>query len=167
MTWVSILFGSGGAIALAAAVATGAGSPEDAFGRAAPQPLVEEASPAPAPAIRVPRARDGLFYLYAQINGQPVRFLVDTGASVTILTPGDAARVGASAKAGAPLRLRTASGHGTMRWAEMRTLDLGHQQLRHLDAAIGDRHLPVSLLGQNVLTRLESVQISGNALHLN
>jgi aspartyl protease family protein len=38
----------------------------------------------------LPRGPDGHFYADAQVNGATVRFLVDTGATVVVLTPADA-----------------------------------------------------------------------------
>ena len=40
----------------------------------------------------VTRSADGLFYLSAVVNGVVVRFLVDTGATIIVLTAADAAR---------------------------------------------------------------------------
>ena len=39
-------------------------------------------------AVRVRAHRDGHFYIDSRVNGQGVRFLVDTGASVVALSPG-------------------------------------------------------------------------------
>ena len=45
-------------------------------------------------AVRVRAHRDGHFYIDSRVNGQGVRFLVDTGASVVALSPDDAERIG-------------------------------------------------------------------------
>ena len=44
--------------------------------------------------IEIPLGRDGHFHLTAEVNGQPVRFMVDTGASSIALGPEDARRIG-------------------------------------------------------------------------
>ncbi|RYD19717.1 MAG: TIGR02281 family clan AA aspartic protease, partial [Lysobacteraceae bacterium] len=49
----------------------------------------------PALNRRFSRASDGLFYVVGRVNGVKVRFLLDTGATMVVLTPADAARVGA------------------------------------------------------------------------
>ncbi|MBV9881608.1 MAG: TIGR02281 family clan AA aspartic protease, partial [Sphingomonadaceae bacterium] len=43
---------------------------------------------------RVHRSEGGHFYVHALVNGQLVRFVVDTGATTVALTPEDAERVG-------------------------------------------------------------------------
>ncbi|MGN7613718.1 retropepsin-like aspartic protease family protein, partial [Magnetococcales bacterium HHB-1] len=42
----------------------------------------------------VRKSRDGHFYIRTQINGAPVRFLVDTGATNIVLAPAAARRIG-------------------------------------------------------------------------
>ena len=61
--------------------------------------LREELLPAamvsrPDGSIELRRASDGHFHAEALVNGVPVRFLVDTGASELVLSVADAARVG-------------------------------------------------------------------------
>jgi predicted aspartyl protease len=53
--------------------------------------------PAPAGPHHVMRAPDGMFYLTAEANAAPVRFLIDTGSTTTILTRSDAERLGIEA----------------------------------------------------------------------
>ena len=44
--------------------------------------------------VEVPRAADGQYYLTLDVNGAPVEFLVDTGASEVVLNNADAERAG-------------------------------------------------------------------------
>jgi len=44
--------------------------------------------------IEVPRAPDGHYYLTAEVNGVPLRLVVDTGASQIVLSQSDARRAG-------------------------------------------------------------------------
>ena len=41
----------------------------------------------------ITRSADGLFYVTAIVNGAPVRFVVDTGSTIVVLTPEDARNV--------------------------------------------------------------------------
>lgn len=163
-------------IAVAALGFTGLTQPQ-AASRAAPVPgTVSPAAAAVtldvAPGTRsvtLTKAPDGLFYVNARVNDAPVRFVVDTGANVTVLTHADAKAAGLSTagrgRAGATLR--TAGGRRAMHWTSIRDLTIGGKSIPAADAVVmaGDGP-PHSLLGQSALARFESVTIRGNALEL-
>ena len=48
----------------------------------------------PGPAASISKAVDGHYWAEADVNGERVRFLVDTGATAVALTPEDALRLG-------------------------------------------------------------------------
>jgi aspartyl protease family protein len=117
--------------------------------------------------LTLKRAPDGLFYVTAAVNGVPVRFVVDTGANVVVLTRADAAAAGVIGSPTGGRALRTAGGTAAMRWATIDRLTIGDRAIAGADAAIvGDNGLPHSLLGQSVLSRLDSVTLRGNRLQL-
>ena len=132
---------------------------------AAPSPDAAGAgSPAP---LTLKRAPDGLFYVTAAVNGVPVRFVIDTGANVVVLTRADAAAAGVTGAAAGGRALRTAGGTAAMRWATIERLTIGDHAIAGTDAAIvGGDDLPHSLLGQSALSRLDSITLRGNRLHL-
>jgi len=104
---------------------------------------------------------DGLYYLDANINGgQRLRFLVDTGASVTVLTARDARLIGldAAASVGGP-KLRTAGGARSARFGTIDRMSVAGRGLRNIEAAVIDDGLPVSLLGQNALAELGTITL--------
>jgi aspartyl protease family protein len=110
------------------------------------------------------RATDGLFHVTAMVNGQPVDFIVDTGASVVTLSHEDAVRAGVGPGASAA-RLTTASGHTGMRWGRIDRLTVAGRSARHLRTAIVDRGASdVSLLGANALAQLGRVTLRGDQL---
>jgi aspartyl protease family protein len=114
----------------------------------------------------ITRSSDGLFYVNATIDGNPIRFLVDTGANVTVLTRSDAERLGLSD--GQPnmgrATLRTAGGPTSMQWTRIPVLSVADRPVENVNAAIIDRGIEVSLLGQNVLSRLEGMTFTGDQL---
>jgi len=114
----------------------------------------------------ITRSADGLFYVNATIDGNPIRFLVDTGANVTVLTRSDAERLGLSD--GQPdmgrATLRTAGGPTSMQWTRIPVLSVADRPVENVNAAIIDRGIEVSLLGQNVLSRLEGMTFTGDQL---
>jgi aspartyl protease family protein len=47
-----------------------------------------------ADAVEIPRAADGHYYVTLMIDGQPMEFMADTGASGVVLSKADAERLG-------------------------------------------------------------------------
>lgn len=113
------------------------------------------------------RAEDGLFYLTALVNHVPVRFVVDTGASVVVLTRADAARARlASRDHVVAAVLDTASGGARMAWTTLPRLHVGGRELTGLRAAVAHDGLKVSLLGQNALAKLGTISFDGDYLRI-
>lgn len=113
------------------------------------------------------RAPDGLFYVVAMVNGAPVRFLVDTGATVVILTAADARRVSATAdRRRGRVNVETVGGMSPMAWTTLRHVRLGSREIRELRAIVGNEGVAVSILGQNLLSQLASLTIRGDRLEV-
>ncbi len=110
------------------------------------------------------RDADGLFRIHARIDGQRVRMVVDTGATVMVLTRADARRAGLATAGNA--RIRTVSGDARMEWARVDRLLVAGQTLRHIEVAVVDQHRSESLLGQNVLAQLGPITIDGDRLSI-
>ncbi|WP_242139355.1 TIGR02281 family clan AA aspartic protease [Sphingomonas sp. TREG-RG-20F-R18-01] len=128
----------------------------------------EDSDAPPTMRRRFTRATDGLFYVTARVNGVKVRFLVDTGATMVVLTPGDAMRVGATdTVASRHAVMETAAGPSAIDRVTLDQVALAGHTVAGVDAAVVRRGLRVSLLGQDLLSRLGPVTISGNALELN
>lgn len=120
-----------------------------------------------AGATELRREADGLFYLDGRVNGGAVRFLVDTGANVTVLRQQDAERVRlAQDGSRAPRRLRTAGGPALSGWARAERLDVGERSFRDVDVLVVRGGMPASLLGQDMLSRMGPVLIDGDRLSI-
>lgn len=116
----------------------------------------------------VRRSADGLFYVMAIVNGAPVKFLVDTGATMVVLTPDDARRAGVSPEEEHyNSSAETANGRTAMARVTLSELVVGDKRTRAVEAAVVRYNLPVSLLGQNWLAQLNSITISGDKLLFN
>jgi aspartyl protease family protein len=117
--------------------------------------------------IAVPRAPDTHFYLTLQIDGTPVRFIVDTGATDIVLGAEDAARLGIDTDRLAFLG-RANTANGTVRTARV-SLDevrLGGIVDRDVPAWVTTGEMEGSLLGMSYLNRFGSLQISDDTLLL-
>ena len=135
---------------------------------AAPLPALERVETVAAATTEISRAKDGLFYVTAMVNGAPVRFLVDTGASVVVLTPEDARRAGFTLAPAAFTRLAsTANGKTAMARVRLNEVIVAGTRIEAIDAAVVEQGLHVSLLGQSMLSRLNSVTIRADSMVLN
>jgi aspartyl protease family protein len=165
-------------IAVAALGFTGI-TPPDGGARMAAMPGTVRTATAPATAspvdlaaggrsLTLAKAADGLFYVTAHVNDVPVRFVVDTGANVVVLTGADARAIGLkpAARTGRQT-LRTAGGRRAMRWASIDRLKIAGQTVENTEAVvIAADGPPHSLLGQSALARFESVTLRGDRLEL-
>lgn len=122
-------------------------------------------APADAPAhggpAQVLKAADGHYWADALIDGQngprAVRVMVDTGASVVVLTPVDAARLGLRLGTGDfSATVITASGPVRAAPVALRTVAVSGARVEQVEALVVERGLPHSLLGMSYLGRLSS-----------
>jgi aspartyl protease family protein len=155
-------------VAAASALASAAG-----MAALAPQPLrlanlQAQAAPASAPGrLSIPKSADGHFWAQAQVNGAPVRVLVDTGATAVALTPADAARLGlrpAELKYG--YQVTTAAGGTRAAAVRLASVTVGGARLTDVDALVVEKGLDTSLLGMSYLGRLSRFTATKTALTL-
>lgn len=103
------------------------------------------------------RARDGHYYVDGEINGRPVKFLLDTGATQIALSRGQADALGLSL--GSAITLQTAAGPAAGYPTRLTRVRLGGIEMRNLGAVVVEKMSDESvLLGMNFLKRLEMVQ---------
>lgn len=116
---------------------------------------------------RVQRAPDGMFYVTARINGQPIRFLVDTGASIVILSSDDARAAGIAKDAIVYAdSVDTVAGKARVARTSIEELEIAGRRVDGLEAAVVENGVGVSLLGHNALARFDALSIEGDELIL-
>ncbi|MFV0515611.1 MAG: TIGR02281 family clan AA aspartic protease [Jhaorihella sp.] len=117
--------------------------------------------------VEVPRANDGHYYLTLGINGTPVEFMVDTGASQMVLTAADARRAGIDTADLAYVG-RAMTANGEVRTAPVRLdrVELGEVSDTNLRAWVNEGEMDRSLLGMSYLQRWSRIEITGGALVL-
>jgi aspartyl protease family protein len=117
--------------------------------------------------VEVPMANDGHYYLTLQVNGKPIEFLIDTGASDIVLTLADAKRVGVPVDDIAYVgRAMTANGEVRTAPVKLGSIELGPVLDRDVTAWVNEGELDQSLLGMAYLRRWDRIEISGRALIL-
>jgi aspartyl protease family protein len=116
---------------------------------------------------RVPLSRDGHFWLEAEVNGHPARFLIDTGATLTAVSSQTAEAAGLEPRSsGLPVRMQTANGAVAAQLTSIEELRFGNVAARGLDAIIAPNLGPTNVIGMNLLTRLASWRVEGGTLVL-
>jgi len=115
--------------------------------------------------LAIPRARDGHFYAQGQVQGKPVTFLVDTGASLVVVSEAFARDAGLAA--GEPTTFRTASGELRGRIVSGLTVSVGPVSVSGSRVGVGlvGADPGVALLGQSFLSKFELV-LSGDTMIL-
>ncbi|MEL7299485.1 MAG: TIGR02281 family clan AA aspartic protease [Pseudomonadota bacterium] len=117
--------------------------------------------------VSVPRRGDGHFYLTLEVNGAPIEFVVDTGATDVVLTREDAARAGLDT---ADLvffgQAMTANGPVEIAPVRLDTVELGSFVDRGVRASVNNGQMPGSLLGMSYLSRFDTLQIQDGRLTL-
>jgi aspartyl protease family protein len=117
--------------------------------------------------IEVPLANDGHYHLVLELNGIPVDFLVDTGASEVVLTKEDAARIGLDPDSlSFHESAMTANGVVRSAPATVRTVTLGDIRDEGLRIAVNGGDMDGSLLGMSYLDRFDRIEISDGKLVL-
>jgi aspartyl protease family protein len=114
-----------------------------------------------------PANEQGHVIVEAAVNGAPVRLLVDTGASLVILTPADARAAGiASAELVFNHRVSTANGSARMAPVTLREVRVGQLSIYDVPAAVLE-NVNISLLGMSFLSRLQSYEMREGKLTIN
>jgi aspartyl protease family protein len=116
---------------------------------------------------RVPMQPDGHFWISATVNGVKRDFLVDTGATLTAISPAtaEAARLKANALNRSVL-MRTANGTVQAQLATIDELRIGSVVARELDAVVAPGMGDTNVIGMNLLSRLASWRVEGRTLIL-
>ncbi len=113
------------------------------------------------------RASGRHYFIEADVNGVPVRFMVDTGASDIVLSPKDAQRVGIDPAALSYDRsYNTANGSGSGAKVTIGSLQVGSLSFTQLEGSVNKADMNMSLLGMSFLKRFRSFQIEDNMLVL-
>jgi aspartyl protease family protein len=117
--------------------------------------------------VMIEKSEEGGFYVRGDVNGTPVRFAIDTGASDIVLSPDDARRVGidpTTLKYSAPHE--TANGVGYSAGVVVSELKVGPISLKNVLVSVNQQPMSSSLLGMSFLRQIDSLEIHGDQLFL-
>ena len=116
-------------------------------------------------AIKLRRQDDGHYWLMVDINGKPVRFMVDSGATMTAINATTAMEAGVEAD-GYPVILSTANGRVAAKRANVRSLTVGPHRIENHPVVVSKRFGDVNLLGMNFLNSMQSWRVEANMMVL-
>lgn len=117
--------------------------------------------------VRIRMAPDGHFWARAKLGGVERRMLIDSGATVTALSPATAAAAGLEVREPiVPLILRTANGSIRAQTANVERFALGNIVARDVDVVVSPGLGDTDVIGMNLLSRLKSWRVEGRTLVL-
>lgn len=103
----------------------------------------------------------GHFVAEGAINGNPVRFVVDTGATFIAIPGAEATRLGIDYRKGSRGMIQTANGEVAAYQVKLDKVRIGGIELTLVDCVIIERGLPIALLGMSFLNRVEMKRDGG------
>ena len=116
-------------------------------------------------AIELRRQDDGHYWLLVDINGKAVRFMVDSGATMTAINATTAKEVGVESD-GYPIILSTANGRVAAKRGNVRSLVVGPHRIENHAVVVSESFGDVNLLGMNFLNSMQSWRVEANVMIL-
>ena len=133
------------------------------------QRLRSEATGEPVTAgreVRIPMAIDGHFWVDARLNGQDVKFLVDSGATMTTIGTETARAAGIEVNPQRNQVVRTGNGIIKVATGRADMLEVGPIERRDMNLHIAGTDADLNVLGMNFLSSLQRWGVEGRWLIL-
>lgn len=121
----------------------------------APAQVGGSASAPPAREVVLTAGPGGHFTASGAINGKAVRFMVDTGATLVAISRDDAARLGLDLHDARSAMTQTANGAVPVQLVTLTSVRVGDLELANVGAAVVPMPMPMVLLGNSFLARLQ------------
>ena len=117
--------------------------------------------------VRINKSLDGHFWVEALVNGRSLRFLIDSGASITAVSENAAIGAGLNIdQSGFPMVLMTANGPVEARRSNIAMLEIGPLRASDLTIVVSPAFGGVNVLGMNFLSQLKSWRVEGDEMIL-
>jgi len=117
--------------------------------------------------IRIRRSDDGHFYINGEVNGHAVRFLVDSGATVTTLSRATASNAGIAPDGGFGVIVDTANGSAMFDRGTVDRLKVGPIERGNMAVLISRlEEDDLNVIGMNFLSTLSAWGVEGSTLRL-
>jgi aspartyl protease family protein len=116
--------------------------------------------------MRVRKSLDGHFWVNGELNGHKVRFLVDSGATVTSISRSTAELADIPLTSSIPALVQTANGVVPVTRSQADRLRVGTIERRNLAVHVSEAFGPTNVLGMNFLSSLSGWGVEGQWLVL-
>jgi aspartyl protease family protein len=103
--------------------------------------------------IVLPADSRGHFMTQGAINGRPVTFMLDTGATSIALSAADAQRIGLDYSKGQRVQMNTANGVASGYKLRLQSVRVGDVEVYDIDAIVSPQPMPFVLLGNSFINR--------------
>jgi len=117
-------------------------------------------------AMRVSSSQGGHYVTPGRINGMPVDFMIDTGATIVAMNYLQAEALGIDYRAGKPIKVNTANGIAQAFQITLNSVSVGTIEIKQVRAAVSSTEFPqVILLGNSYLGKID-MRVDGGVLLL-
>ena len=117
--------------------------------------------------ITIRRQDDGHYWFQLDVNGKPVRFMIDSGATTTAVNGNTARETGIQVdKTGYPVFLDTANGRVTAQRGVILSLKIGSQEIGRHNVVVSESFGDTNVLGMNFLDTMQSWKVEANVMTL-
>jgi aspartyl protease family protein len=118
-------------------------------------------------AIALRRQDDGHYWLQVKVNDTPVRFMIDSGATLTAMNAKTAKDAQVEVEtAGYPVMLGTANGLVAAKRGTIRSLKIGPHVIANHRVVVSENFGGTNVLGMNFLEFMNSWKVEGNVMVL-
>lgn len=117
--------------------------------------------------IELRRQDDGHYWLQAEVNGNPVRFMIDSGATISAMNAQTAADTGVDVDSnGYPMILDTANGRVAAKRGYVKRLEIGSHAIVDHKVVVSENFGDTNVLGMNFLDSMKSWKVERNMMVL-
>ena len=117
--------------------------------------------------ITIRRQDDGHYWLQVDVNGKPVRFMIDSGATTTAVNGDTARETGIEVDAnGYPVFLNTANGSVAAQRGIIQSLKIGTHEIGQHNVVVSESFGDTNVLGMNFLDSMQSWKVEANVMTL-